>query len=133
MRNDPQPESGAELEHALDGVISKDMPYSQFRKAVIDRGWSPVQDASCKRNVVGEGYEQLCRDNPQLALCKACDEIPELSSCSGDGHCVMQFSHAGFPRVLRVASYGEISDWNAPADDSGLGVVSWEYVEREPR
>lgn len=111
----------------LDGKLDKGMAYNEFRKIVIDHGWQPQPDAQCMANVVGGNYKKLCSEHPELSSCKACLEVRELSSCSGDGHCLMQFSHEGFGKTLQVSTYGEIGDWNAPAGKSTLSVTGWEY------
>ena len=111
----------------LDGKLDKGMAYNEFRKIVIDHGWQPRPDAQCMANVVGGNYKKLCSEHPELGGCRACMEVRELSSCSGDGHCLMQFSHEGFGKTLQVSTYGEIGDWNAPAGKSSLSVTGWEY------
>lgn len=111
----------------LDSKLDKGMAYSEFRKLVLDHGWRPKPDAQCMANVVGGDYKTWCPAHPNDAMCKVCDEAPELSSCSGDGHCLMHFTHEGENKVLAVGTYGEISHWNAPADKSGLMVTGWQY------
>lgn len=105
----------------------KGMAYSDFRRIVLDQGWRPKPDAECLANVVGGDYNTWCPANPGDVMCRVCEEAPELSSCSGDGHCLMQFSHEGVDKTLAVGTYGEINDWNAPADKSRLSVTGWEY------
>jgi len=111
----------------LDSKLDRGMAYNEFRKIVIDHGWQPQPDAQCMANVVGGNYKELCSEHPELGNCRACTELRELSSCSGDGHCLMQFNHEGFGKTLEVGTYGEIGDWNAPADKSTLSVTGWEY------
>jgi len=111
----------------LNGKLDKGMAYSEFRKIVLDRGWTPKPDDKCKANVVGGDYKTWCPAHPGDAMCKVCDEVPELSACSGDGHCLMQFTHTDVAKDLAVSTYGEINNWNAPADKSGLMVTGWEY------
>lgn len=105
----------------------KGMAYSEFRKIVLGRGWQPKPDEQCMANVVGGDYKELCSEHPELGLCRACAEVRELSSCSGDGYCLMQFRHDGFDKTLQVGTYGRIGDWNAPAAKSSLSVTGWEY------
>ncbi len=111
----------------LDGKLDKGMAYNEFRKIVMEHGWQPQPDAQCMANVVGGNYKKLCSEHPELDSCRACTEVRELSSCSGDGHCLMQFSHEGFDKTLQVGTYGEIGNWNAPAGKSTLSVTGWEY------
>lgn len=111
----------------LDGKLNKGMAYSKFRTLALDHGWKPKPDAQCMANVVGGDYKTWCPANPGDAMCKVCDEVPELSSCSGDGHCLMQFTHEGVDKELAVGTYGDINHWNAPADKAGLMVTGWEY------
>jgi hypothetical protein len=116
----------------LNAGLHKGMAYSEFRKAVLDRGWQPKPDAQCMANVVGGNYQKLCSAHPELSDCRVCQEVPELSSCSADGHCLMQFSHDQSNKTLQVGTYGEIGDWNAPADKSRLSVTGWEYAAPTP-
>jgi hypothetical protein len=119
--------SATDPDLVLDGKLSKGMAYNELRKIVIDHGWQPQPDAQCMANVVGGNYKKLCSEHPELGSCRACIDVRELSSCSGDGHCLMQFSHEGFGKTLQVGTYGEIGDWNAPAGKSTLSVTGWEY------
>jgi hypothetical protein len=104
-------------------ALSEGMAYADLRKAVLAKGWKPKVDAQCKANVVGGNADQVCQGNP--ALCKVCDELPELSSCSGDGHCLMNFER-GAGEALAVSTYGEIVDWNVPGKASRLSVKWWD-------
>lgn len=111
----------------LNGKLTKGMAYSEFRKVVLDNGWQPKPDAQCMANVVGGNYEKLCSEHPALGSCKVCAELPELSACSGDGHCLMQFEHSGSDNALQVGTYGEVRTWNAPRRDSRLSITGWEF------
>lgn len=106
---------------ALPGV-RKGMAYADFRRAVLGQGWQPVVDKQCKANVVGGNYATLCA-NGGPDSCKACDELPELSACSGDGACAMVFRHDG--DRLEVGTLGDIGDRHVQGGDSGLNVTGW--------
>ena len=114
-----------------DGELDKGMAYNEFRKLALDHGWQPKPDKQCTANVVGGDHETWCPAHPDDVMCKVCKEVPELSSCSGDGHCLMQFTHEGKDRDLAVGTYGDINTWNAPADKSRLMVTGWEYSAPE--
>lgn len=114
-----------------DGKREKGMAYSEFRKLALDHGWQPKPDAQCAANVVGGDYKTWCPAHPDDVMCKICQEVPELSSCSGDGHCLMQFTHDGKDKDLAVGTYGDINTWNAPADKSRLMVTGLEYSAPE--
>jgi hypothetical protein len=104
------------------GALTEGMAYADLRATVLSKGWKPKADAQCKANVVGGNFAELCKHNPDQ--CKVCDDVPELSSCSGDGHCVMNFER-GEEEVLSVSTYGEISDWHGAGKASGLYVKWW--------
>lgn len=133
----PIPTASTEQSHArnsqtdptalLTGKLHNGMAYSAFRKVALDNAWQPKPDAQCMANVVGGDYKTWCPAHPDDVMCKVCSELPELSSCSGDGHCLMQFAHEGVDKDLAVGTYGDINNWNAPADKSGLMVTGWEY------
>lgn len=106
---------------ALHGV-HKGMAYADFRQAVLDQGWQPVVDAQCKANVVGGNYQSLCAKG-DLDSCKACDELPELNACSGDGACAMVFHHDN--DRLEVGTFGDIGERHVKGSESGLNVTGW--------
>ncbi len=112
----------------LSGKLHNGMAYNELRKIALNRGWQPKPDARCMANVVGGNYQKLCSAHPELSDCRVCQEVPELSSCSADGHCLMQFSHENSDKTLQVGTYGEIGDWNASANQSKLSVTGWEYT-----
>ncbi len=101
--------------------LSEGMAYIDLREAALSQGWTPQVDAQCKANVVGANFHDVCVDSP--AQCRVCDELPELSACSGDGHCLMRFSR-GAGETLTVSTYGEVRTWRAKRD-AGLFVKWW--------
>jgi hypothetical protein len=101
--------------------VRKGMAYADFRQALLAQGWQTVTDAKCKANVVGGAYKELCAKGSDS--CKACDELPELSACSGDADCVMNFKHAD--KTLQVSTYGDIADRNVHGKNSQLNVTGW--------
>lgn len=110
---------GASLDH-----VRKGMGYADFRAALMGDGWKPMADAKCKANVVGADYAAQCAKN--LDSCKACDDLPELSSCSGDAVCLMRFRDDQTGRQLNVSTYGDITDRKVQGNNSQLGVTGWE-------
>jgi hypothetical protein len=107
---------------SLSGV-KKGMAYADFRQAIVAQGWAPTVDAKCKANVVGDDYKAQCANGSDS--CKACDELPELSACSGDASCVMNFHDAAAKRNMEVGTYGDIKDRSTHGDSSQLDVTSW--------
>jgi len=80
-------------EQKLEAKLTKAMPYSELRKTVLAKGWLPLVTPECKDNVGGEAL--------------ICAEQPEVESCSGDGHCNMQFAHGASQTKLKVGTYAE--------------------------
>jgi hypothetical protein len=115
----------------LQGLLKAGMAYADFRNAVLANGWKPVVDPQCKANVVGGNHASLCAANPDLASCQVCDQMPELSACSGDGHCLVRFEKPEKGEVLEATGYGMIEDWSVPGDDSRLQLSKWE-VSKSP-
>lgn len=109
----PAEEGATSMIAELEGRLKKGMPYAELRKAVMDEGWEPVTDPECKTKVGGEA--------------SICDELPELESCSGDGHCAMNFKHSAEAVNLRVTTYGENDDWNVTGPESTLAVMGWSF------
>ena len=116
---------------ALESKLRKGMPYADFRKAVVDSGWAPVIDPECKPNVVGGDYAKTCAAKPEPDDCRACDDLPELSACSGDGYCGMTFSSDG--EGLGVTTYGMIEDRAVSGESSRLEVMGWKFEGRSAR
>ncbi len=77
---------------AIDKLLSKNMPYADLRRIVMSKGWIPLVDPECKRNVGGTAT--------------ICESSPELEACSGDGYCKMNFEHMSGGKKLSVGTYG---------------------------
>ncbi|WP_141400856.1 hypothetical protein [Pseudoxanthomonas wuyuanensis] len=112
---------------ALEAVLQAGMAYADFRKQVLAQGWTPVPDAQCKANVVGENHDAVCSQDPDLATCKVCDQMTELSACSGDGRCMVRFRHDASGESLEATGYGMIEDWNVSGEDSRLQLSRWSF------
>ena len=103
---------------AVDAAFTKEMPYADLRKRLTDAGWLPLRDPMCRENVGGAAV--------------VCGELPEVESCSGDGHCVMHFANAGEGKRIRVAAYGPSERWNVPGEEAAFAVTSWEVSALDP-
>lgn len=108
----------------LSTEFKEGMSYGDLRKKVIGGNWKPVVSAECKKNVVGDDFEGVCSKDPKR--CAICDELPELNICSGDGHCITEFSSVDGRQVLKVSTYGEIQDGLVEGDKSRLFVSWWD-------
>lgn len=103
---------------AVETSFTKEMPYADLRKRLTDAGWLPLRDPMCRENVGGAAL--------------VCGELPEVESCSGDGHCVMHFANAGEGKRIRVATYGPSERWNVPGEEAAFAVTSWEVSALDP-
>lgn len=103
---------------AVDAAFTKEMPYADLRKRLTDAGWLPLRDPMCRDNVGGEAL--------------VCGELPEVESCSGDGHCVMHFANPAEGKRIRVAAYGPSERWNVPGEEASFAVTSWEVSALDP-
>jgi len=103
---------------AVESGFSKEMPYADLRKRLTDAGWLPLRDPMCWENVGGEA--------------RVCGELPEVESCSGDGHCVMHFANADQGKRMRVTTYGPSERWNVPGEEAAFAVKSWDVSSLEP-
>lgn len=110
---------------SLHDALKKDMAYADLRKLALDGGWKTVADPQCRTQVVGHD-EQVCKENPDMSICRACTDIPELSAYSGDGYAITRFDHGG--ERLQVTSYGMLEDWNVAGEESRLRVVEWSFT-----
>jgi len=109
--------------------LSKGMAYADLRRLALQSGWAPVVDPDCKSNVMGPNYEELCKSDTS-EFCAVCNQLPEVSGCSGDGYCGMYFS-SGQQR-LHVVTYGMIEDWNVSGVTSRLNVDGWDFSKANP-
>lgn len=117
----PSPES-VDI-HKLEVGFKEGMPYGDLRKSVISGNWKPKAHPECKKNVIGDDFENVCSKNPQQ--CAVCVELPELDVCSGDGHCITEFSSSDGSKILKVSTYGEIKDGLVEGSESRLFVSWW--------
>ncbi|MBO9740630.1 hypothetical protein J7432_16890 [Xanthomonas axonopodis pv. begoniae] len=118
----PTPES-VDIKKIAAG-LKEGMPYGDLRKSVISGNWRPKEHPECKKNVIGDDFESICSKNPKQ--CAVCDELPELDVCSGDGHCITEFSSSDGSKVLKVSTYGEIQDGLVEGSQSRLFVSWWD-------
>jgi uncharacterized protein YecT (DUF1311 family) len=81
------------------------MAYTTLRGQLMASGWQPRSDAQCQVNVVGDNFARLCANDP--TACQACEQLPELSACSGTGQCTMYF-RSGEGQVITVSTYGDV-------------------------
>lgn len=109
---------------SISNGFKKGMPYGDLRRLALTNGWVPKAHPSCKQGVVGAAFEKICSSNPKR--CEVCELAPELSECSGDGYCLMEFTGAHGGTLLTVATYGEIEDVLVTGTNSRLQVSSWE-------
>jgi hypothetical protein len=77
---------------AVTKLLAEKMPYADLRRTVLSKGWLPLVDPDCKKNVGG--------------VATICEEKPELEACSGDGYCRMNFEHMSGGQKLAVGTYG---------------------------
>lgn len=112
---------------AIDG-LAEGMPYAALRSVVREAGWRPKTSADCRAHMVGAHVESVCRvDRP---ACRLCDDLPELETCSADGHCLMHFERG--PDRLTVSTYGDIGDWHVAAPTSRLTDKWWDPEFADP-
>lgn len=99
------------------GVLKVGMDYADFRREILAKGWTPVTDAQCQANV--DGGDKLC------------EKMPELSTCSVDGYCLMHFSLANTNKIMEVGTYGDAASWDAMGKDSQLAVTGSNISEKK--
>lgn len=96
----------------LEIKLRKNMPYQNAKKLLVNAGW---QYAS----LPAYGYRET--DQKVRSECfgqvKICNEYPEISSCSGQGYCLMSF-YDHFGNVLSVTTYGSLMS-------KELRVIGW--------
>ena len=102
----------ASAQPGIETGFIRDMPYATLRGQLMAAGWLPLRDPMCWENVGGEA--------------RVCSELPEVESCSGDGHCVMHFANAAEGKRLRATTYGPFERWNVPGEEAAFAVESWQ-------
>lgn len=116
---------------ALAAQFRKGMAYGDFRRIVLAAGWKPVPTQACLANLLGDGAAQSCQANPALPQCRACQDIPELASCSSDALCLVNFRAPEGPARLQATGRGEVQYWSDTGDDAGLQLVDWQFSGNE--
>ena len=104
------------------------MAYATFRERVLAHGWTPRANPSCRTHLVGDDASAVCARTPQLAVCRLCEELPELQSCSSDARCLVRFGSHDSAQDLEARAYGEIDAWRDTGNDAGLQITAWEFV-----
>lgn len=104
-------DSPVAVDTSIAAGFTRGMPYATLRATLTDAGWLPLRDPECWDNVGGTA--------------RVCGQLPEVESCSGDGHCVMHFANADAGERIRVATYGPYERWNTPGEQAALAVQSW--------
>lgn len=99
------------------------MSYATLRSRLLSRGWMPLPDTQCRANVVGDNHATLCATDPQQ--CEPCEALPELSACSGTGHCTMQFQREDGQR-LSISTYGDVRRRTTAGEPEDLAVTAVE-------
>jgi len=124
----PMNQQHSSLENTTDlkKALSPGMAYADFRHVLLQEGWQPVSDENCKQNVVGDDYAKQCAADP--SLCLACNDLPELSSYSGDGRALVHFSKGS--DLLEATALGELRDWNERGVDAGLQLSGWSISKK---
>jgi len=124
----PMKQHHSSLENVTDlkKALSSGMAYADFRHVLLQEGWQPVSDENCKQNVVGDDYAKQCAADP--SLCLACNDLPELSSYSGDGRALVHFSKGR--DLLEATALGELRDWNERGVDAGLQLSGWSISKK---
>ena len=102
----------------VESAFAKEMPYATLRKRLTDAGWLPLRDPMCRENVGGEAL--------------VCRTLPEVESCSGDGHCAMQFANESEGKRIRVTTYGPSDRWDVTGEEAALAVKSWDVSVLQP-
>lgn len=102
----------------INASFQEGMPYADMRKALLDAQWLPLSVSNCWENMGGQS--QICND------------LPEMESCSSDGHCVLNFANAKEQTQMRIGAYGAYDRWNQPQEQSSFAVKYWEFSPVKP-
>jgi len=107
------------------------MAYGDARSQLLAAGWIPRPNPQCRADVAGGDADAVCTGTSPLALCRVCEELPELQACSADARCLVRFGHPGRPNDLELRLYGEIEHWAQTGEDAPLQVSAWDSVPSE--
>jgi hypothetical protein len=127
-RSDDGPGFGWNRKPSLESCLQAGMPYAQFRRELLSRGWEPLDDPNCRANVVGPVAAGLCARSPDL--CRVCEDLPELSLYMPDGVALVWFRHRDDGHELQASAVGEIADRHRLDDRSRFRLVDWEFAGR---
>lgn len=112
---------------SLESTLEPGMPYGQFRRELLSRGWEPMADAGCRANLVGSAPDEQCA--PADDMCRVCEDLPELSVFASDGLAVVWFRHADDGHELQASALGEIADRDRVDSGSRFRLVAWEIAD----
>ncbi|WP_159566712.1 hypothetical protein [Budvicia diplopodorum] len=98
----------------IEQSFKKEMPYADVRQSLLKADWLPLRDPQCWDNVGGTA--------------DVCNQLPEVESCSGDGHCVMHFANKNQQLEIRISTYGPYKSWNIEKEKASLTVKFWEIL-----
>lgn len=95
--------------------LTRGMLYVEARKALIGSGWQAP-------NLPANGYDE--KSKKVIEECSGdvamCNNFPEITSCSGQGYCLMEFTNKSNGK-LEVTTYGELS-----GNDPDAKVTDWQ-------
>ncbi|MDO5609240.1 MAG: hypothetical protein Q4G62_00405 [Pseudomonadota bacterium] len=113
----------------LDELLVPGSAYADARERLLANGWKPVVTPDCKEQVIGGDWQKICATEDAPAVCKVCEQMPELSAYSGDGNVLAKFvNSAGLS--IEVNAYGMLEDWNVRGEDSHLQYAGWEFEKK---
>ena len=98
--------------------------FVDFRKKLLADGWKPVINPDCHDAVLGNTFDEVCREDPRDIGCRACDIAPEIFIYTSQGYLTTRYIKDGTP--LYVLSYGDIQSLNE-TDRYELAVTTWDY------
>lgn len=102
--------------------------YATVREHLLNTGWTPLPSRTCEQDVIGDGHEAVCKQGLSK-LCSVCSDLPETTSCTSNGLCLMRFAGMS-DEVLSLSTYGDITTWNAGESEVDVFIRGWELDER---
>lgn len=99
--------------------------FVEFRKRLLQDGWTPIPNPQCMEVTVGTDYKNYCgMKSRELISCRLCSLAPETFRSTMNGYMLLHYKKGD--TILGVSLYGDFRGMEHP-DDHDLAITGWHY------